>query len=99
MTQMASMELDDDAAMDAPQPIPMANKPSYPYGLCICLTADEVEKLGIDPGDAMVGGIFHFEALAKITSVTLTDSEHADGPQCRIEAQITDMGVLSADDD
>ena len=99
MTQMVSMELDDEASLDYPTPLPMAEKPQFPYGMCICITADEAKKLEIDPAEAVRGGVFHFEALAKITSVTVTDGEGTDGPTCRIEAQITDMAILSAEGD
>lgn len=97
MTQLVSMELDDEEAHDAIMPIPMDDKPQYPFGLMICITQDEAEKLGIGAEDAVVGGMFHFKAVAKITSVTASDRENSDGPTSRIEAQITAMGVSSAD--
>lgn len=96
--QMVSMELDDQAKYDAVQPIPMPNKPDFPYGLQICLTSDECEKLGIDPTEATVGGLFTFMATARITSVSMSDSEM--GGEChRIEAQIEDMGIAEPTDD
>ncbi len=94
---MQSMELDDESKLDAPMPIAMPNKPDYPYGLRICLTDDEIEKLGIDPTDATVGGTFMLQGLARVTSVSCNDGP--DGKCYRIEAQIEDMGILGGDDE
>lgn len=93
---LKSMELSEDAKSDAAQPYPMPSKPDYPYGLHICLTGEELEKLGLDPGDAEVGGTFQFTAMARITDVAMNDSER--GYSCRIEAQIENMAVDTADE-
>jgi hypothetical protein len=92
---MVSMELDDEDKMDAAMPYPMPDKPDYPYGLRICLTEKEFSKLGIDPADAFVGGIFHLHALARITSVTASDD--GNGSSCRVEATLEDMAIESED--
>lgn len=97
MIAMQSMELDDEAKTDAPSPIPMATKPDFPYGLRICLTSDEIEKLGIDPEDAAVGGTFMLQGLARVSSVSC---DKRDDKTCwRIEAQIEDLGILGSDDE
>ena len=54
---MVDMELSDEEKFDAVMPIAMPNKPDYPYGLRLCLTGKELEKLGIDPADLAVGGM------------------------------------------
>jgi hypothetical protein len=101
MHPMVSMELDDEDQMDAPQPFPMDNKPRYPYGLCICLTGAEMKALDLDPGEAFVGGIVHLHALARVTSVSISDSAPSNysdgGPQCRVELQIEDMCIEGED--
>lgn len=97
MGTMQSMEMTDEESYDAPTPIAMPTKAQYPYGLCLSLTNAEIEKLGIDPDEAVVGGVFHLEGLARITSVSCT--EGPDGTCCRIEAQIEDMGVITSDAD
>jgi len=95
---MVSLELDDDSKLDALMPIQMADKPDYPFGTRICLTSDEITKLGIDPTEATVGGQFMMQGLARITSVSCNDT--GDGDKCwRIEAQIEDMGILGQDED
>ena len=96
LISMQSMELSDDSKLDAVMPMPMADKPDYPYGLHICLTNDEIEALGIDPTDATVGGTFMMQAIARVTSVSCDDRG---GEKCyRIEAQIEDMGILGSDE-
>src|SRR5882724_3993765 len=96
MISMSSMELSDESKLDAAMPIPMADKPDYPYGLKICLTNDEIEKLGIDPTDATVGGRFMLQGIACVTSVSCDDRG---GEKCyRIEAQIEDLGILGSDE-
>lgn len=95
MTPLQSMELTEDESFDSVMPIPMPDKPDYPYGLQICLTAAEMEKLGVDPTETKIGGVFHFEALARITSLNASSGESGDS--FRMEAQITDMGVIGED--
>ncbi len=101
MHPMVSMELDDEDQLDAPQPIPMPDKPRFPYGLQICLTAAEMKALDLDPAEAFVGGIVHLHALARVTSVSISDSAPTEwgggGQQCRVEMQIENMAVLSED--
>jgi hypothetical protein len=94
---MMSMEMDDDEKMDFAPPIPMADKSEYPYGLRICLTDREFDKLGIDHTYAVRGGIFHLHALARITSVSTSDGEL--GGSVRVEAQIEDMAIESEDEE
>lgn len=97
MRVMKSMELDDEDKIDALMPIPMPDKPDYPYGLRICLTHTEFEKLGLDPSAAVVGGVFHLHGLARITSVSASDGDG--GASCRVEAQIEDLDIESEDEE
>lgn len=93
---MVSMELDDDDKLDAPMPIAMPDRPDYPYGLRICLTHAELEKLGLDSGCA-IGDMIDIRAFAKVTSVSATDGPG--GPDRRIELQIVMMSVESEETD
>ena len=99
MRVLRSMELDDERKLDAVHPIPMDSRPDYPYGLRICLTKAEFDKLDLDPKDAEVGGMVHLVAVARITSVTHSDHEHADSPDCRVELQIEDLDVDSPEEE
>ncbi|MBB3453890.1 hypothetical protein FHT86_002146 [Rhizobium sp. BK313] len=94
---MVSMEMDDEQKMDAVMPIPMKDKPDYPYGLRICLCSDELDKLNLDPSDAFVGGIIHGHFLGRITSVSASDGEY--GSSCRVEIQIESMSIESEDEE
>lgn len=77
---------------------PVASAPLYPYGLCLCLCTDELQKLNLDDEDVEVGDFIHMHVLAKVTSVSKTDTETA-GPQCRVELQITNIAAESEDDE
>jgi hypothetical protein len=94
---MVSMELDDEDKLDSIMPIEMPSKPDFPWGLRICLTEAEFEKLKLDPTDAEVGGIFHMHGLARITSVSHTEGEN--GKCCRVEATIEDLAIESEDEE
>jgi hypothetical protein len=67
------------------------NAPKYPYGLCISLCEDQLEKLKVDSSAFEVGQMFHLHAFAKITSISA--SEREDGKSnCRVELQIVALG-------
>lgn len=97
MRIMHSMEMDDIEKYDATTPYPVSEKADYPYGLRICLTHAEFEKLDLDPSVAVVGGMVHLHAVARITSVHATDNEG--GSQCRVEMQIEDLAIDSEDEE
>ena len=66
-------------------------EPYYPYGLCICLDAQTLEKLAIE--DVMnVGDMIHFHAMGKVTSVS--DNQQSGK---RVEIQITAMAAEDED--
>lgn len=96
MIVMQSMELDDEAKLDACLPMPCA-LPDFPYGLRLSLTEKEFDKLGIDPAAAMVGGICHGHFMARICSVSA--NEGSDGNTCRVELQIESLAIESEDDE
>ena len=64
MTEYTSMEMDDEAQYDA-MPIE-SKKPRFPYGLRICLTEDELKKLGLR-GDCDLGHVLEFSACAEVS--------------------------------
>lgn len=91
MVDMARSPEDDKKDMSIPVESSPYVGPKYPYGLCICLCDDEIDKLGID-GMPDAGDMVLLNALAKVTSVNM--SERDDGTSNRrIELQITHMGV------
>lgn len=72
--------------------------PDYPYGLCICLCQNELEKLGLEDEDVQIGDMIHLHAMATVTSISKQDSQ-AMGPSCRIELQITNLASLEDEDE
>lgn len=91
--KMTSMELDDEEKLDAMLPIPMPDKPEFPYGLRITLTHIEMEKLGLDSEEAEIGGIVHGHFMARVTCV------NAQEDCCRVELQIEDLEIESEDEE
>lgn len=65
--------------------------PDYPYGLCINLGADEMEKLGIKDLPE-IGEQMSLTATVKVTSVSSYDSEGG-GSSKSVSLQITEMGL------
>lgn len=82
---MIDMSLDDAEKKEMSEP----SLPKYPYGLCISLCQDELEKLGLDDEELCVGDMLHLHALAKVTSTSSYESE--DGSHSRVELQICYM--------
>lgn len=95
--KLIDMELDDEASLDYPSPIPGAEKPKYPYGLRICLTRSELEKLGLEP-DCEVGDIIDLRAFAEVTSVSKTQMEGGE-ENWRVELQIQKLAVTNESDE
>lgn len=88
-------EMKEDNEKNNPQSTKLSG-PLYPYGLCLSLDKDTLEKLGLDGKLPTVGEVLQFSAMAKVTSVSENEREDAEGNKtadCRVELQITDMGI------
>lgn len=68
------------------------NQPDYPYGLCISLCHDELEKLSLSEIELNVGDLIHMHCMAEVTSISNNDSKHS-GPSRRVELQITHISA------
>lgn len=68
----------------------------YPYGLCICLTQEDLDKLNLS-GDVEADDTVHLHALAKVTSVSKRAT--TSGTDTRIELQITHLAAESEDEE
>jgi len=64
------------------------DQPEYPYGLCLSLDDESLQKLGIDQLPD-VGTVMHLVARVQVTSVS--QYERTDGKNRDISLQITDM--------
>lgn len=76
--------------------------PVYPYGCCISLDEDVLEKVGLDGELPQVGEMIHLCAMAKVTSVSESEREDGNGGKsrcCRVELQITHLATESEDDE
>lgn len=58
------------------------SQPSYPCGLCICLTTEELKKLNLDD-DVQVGNMVKLNCIAKVTA-----SSERENIGKRVELQI-----------
>lgn len=89
MAKDAKEMKEDMSPAEMPQPV-------YPYGLCLCLSQDELDKLDLE-NDCEPGDMLHMHCLAKVTSVSKNDT--TDGPKTRVELQITAIACESEDDE
>jgi hypothetical protein len=89
---------DQKAEEEEKHSLPIAIENDYPYGLCVSLNTQTLENLEVDHDDMPeVGDMIHLMAMAKVTSVRMTDSEH--GPERCIELQITHLALEDEDDE
>jgi hypothetical protein len=72
--------------------------PDYPYGLCIHMDKDELDKLGITKLPE-IGTEMMIEAKVKVTRVSQSAAERADGSEeyTSVDFQITDIGLEKDD--
>ncbi len=72
-----------------------AMAPDYPWGLCIHLDKDELEKLGIDATKLKVGTEVAIAAKAKVTRVSQSAADGYAGSedQVSVDYQITDLQI------
>lgn len=73
--------------------MPMGVVNEYPYGLCMSLCDEELEKLDVDYTDLQVGDIIDMRAMARVTSVSKNETEV--GERIRVELQIVLLGIES----
>lgn len=81
---------------------PSAPNP-YGYGLCICLTEEQVEALGLDKNPPPAGSTVAIQAIARVRRVTqesdpaeeVAEGESPDDIDVCLELQITDMEVTT----
>lgn len=70
------------------------NTPRYPWGLCLSIENEQLDKLDLD-GDCEVGDVIHLCCMAKVTSVSCRETEGKEDR--RIELQVTDIAVEDED--
>jgi len=92
--KLADMKMSDKEKAEFTTP----SAPVYPYGLCISLGNDELEKLGVEEEDEIcVDDMVHLKAMAKVTSHSVRDT--ADGSDRRVELQIVFLAIEDEEDE
>lgn len=62
----------------------------YPYGLCISLCEEELEKLELSD-QVDTGDLIHLNAIGRVTSVNKRETDQ--GQKVRVEIQLTDIAL------
>lgn len=75
---------------------PDADAPIYPYGLCISLTQEELDKLDMDD-DVNVGDFFHGRFMAEVRSVS--ENQTTSGASKCVSLQIVAMSAEDQEDE
>jgi hypothetical protein len=89
---LVSMKMSREEAQEVSQP-EMKDAPEYPYGLCIDLDDDALEKLGITTLPK-VGSEMLINAKVVVKSVSSYDTQGGES-EARASLQITDMEIAS----
>ncbi|MBF8258368.1 MAG: bbp20 [Actinobacteria bacterium] len=89
MTKMVSMKMSKKETEKATEPIP-SEGPEYPYGLCLNLEKEQIEKLGL--GTPKAGSTLMLHAMVEVKSITVTDEKDGKGYKS-LSLQITDMAL------
>lgn len=90
-SKLVDLELTDEEKLDAVMPMPM-DRPDYPFGLKICLTHKELEKLDLE-ADCDIGDMIDMRCFGEVTSVS------KDGENSRVEIQIQKISVENESDE
>jgi hypothetical protein len=90
---MVNMKSKTGGSTTAGEPVEY-KEPEYPYGLCIRLGKDELDKLGITSLPT-VGSKMTITAAAFVKSTSAYETQDS-GKDMSIELQITDMGIGAA---
>lgn len=95
-----SDDVEDYAHMKRSPSKPMADlagtQEDYPYGLRLCLTHEDLQKLGLDM--PVVGDTVHIMAMCKVVSAHAHDSVDG-GASAGVDLQITHMKAEIEDDE
>lgn len=67
-----------------------ADGPEYPYGICLNLEKEEIDKLGL--GTPKAGSSMMLHAMVEVKSVTVSDQADGKGYKS-LSLQITDMAL------
>lgn len=83
--------------MLCPSPMDGASVPTYPWGMCLSMDDEVLEKLNLDTDDVEVGDLIHMSVMCKVTSISKNANE--DGSRERIELQVIMASAEDEDDE
>lgn len=69
----------------------------YPFGLCISMCKEELDKLSLPMPE--VGDMVEIRGLARVTATRESQREGQDEPDLRVELQITHLEAEGEDDE
>lgn len=91
---LINMQMSKEEAKEYSQPTEL-DAPQYPYGLCIDLNDDSLEKLGLTQLPT-VGSEMMIQAKVVVTSVSSNQTQGGEA-EARASLQITDMELVGKD--
>jgi hypothetical protein len=94
MPTLINMAMSAEEAKEYTEPS-VSEAPEYPWGLCINLDDDQMEKLGLT-GLPAVGAEIHIVAKATVTS-TSSNARQDGESEASMSVQITDMAIANID--
>jgi hypothetical protein len=97
MVDMAYTEQEKQEAADSGCALSPEFQPKYPYGLCISMDEQSMDKIGLDLDGVNIGDMLHLHCLARLTSMSMNESDS--GRKGRIELQITHISAEDEDDE
>lgn len=92
--KMADMRKTQEERVHDAIAMPMGSE--YPWGLCLRLSKEELDKMDVDHKEWEIGDIYHIHAMAKVTSISASENESS-GECCNVEMQVIAMGAESED--
>ena len=97
MATRVNLELDAQEEKELVGPPDVKDGPKYPYGTCLTLDGDTIEKLGLDPLPK-VGTQVRLDAIATVTSISSRQTFGGETRDC-VELQVTDLALGDAGED
>lgn len=94
MSTLISMQQSPEEAKEQTEP-KASDAPKYPWGLCLTLNDDSLEKLGIDKLPE-VGSVVTITARAEVSSIRDYQTQGGES-EASMDLQITDMQVDGMD--
>lgn len=96
MASLINMEMSKREAKEQTEPM-TSDAPKYPWGLCVVINSEALEKLGIDALPAVDTEV---TIVAKAQVSRISDSQTQGGESNRsMDLQITDMQIAGLTDD